>query len=400
MHSFLSILLKFLSIKGMYNYKDVVLATSKYKQLKLKFFLLCTLHFTIISTAILARTEQLPEWYRLNAYFSTPPKLNETLEVFVEFSSLNVSISSVTIKILFPQSWKEISSTTAYIQNISPNRTEKIKFELLPLSYISLGSVVVLAYISTPKSELLNIINQEPSYQSQIEIYSNSINNLPIIIQTACDIAFSLTEYESFYPLSNDMWLLYDNRINVQNQFLGPVLYKDDLISIFQAQTDVEMFEKLKIHLQSNPTFEQTLKTNGIDLAKKKTDFINGLYMLALEAYLKSDFNESIKLINRLNEEINDNEKTIYKHILIRAGNLKALNYWSLGNKRMAEETFRQTFYIDKKAKEQRYVLRNMGLLMLYNGDIKAAKEMFRLALDYKPQYFLLQSEFNKIITK
>ena len=163
------------------------------------------------------------------------------------------------------------------------------------------------------------------------------------------------------------------------------------MISPFQAQTDVEMFEKLRGLLRGNPEMAAGLAAQGIDVEKKRRDFHNGLYVLAVQAYLKGDYEATLAFLARLEQEIGESAEPFLR---IAAGNLQALGFWGRGMRKQAEDSFRKTFYQHRKHPLQRYVLRNLGLFMLHRQDKESAREMFRLALKLKPTYSLLRREY------
>ncbi|MDD3147869.1 MAG: hypothetical protein PHD82_11240, partial [Candidatus Riflebacteria bacterium] len=72
---------------------------------------------------------------------------------------------------------------------------------------------------------------------------------------------------------------------------------------------------------------------------------------------------------------------------------LKGLVFWSQGQKRLAEDAMKKAFYANRKHALQRYVLRNIGLLMLSNRDRDTASQMYNLARPFKQGYILLESE-------
>ncbi|MBI3038867.1 hypothetical protein HYY75_07450 [bacterium] len=216
--------------------------------------------------------------------------------------------------------------------------------------------------------------------------------------QGFADIAFALFPEEGFFPLSADMWLNYDERLSSKNAgFKGPVFYREPLISPNQAQNDVEMYEKLHRLISTNSSFSALLQENGIDVSQKRRDFLTGLYVLAVEAFLKGNFSETIGFLNRIEAEFRELPENQFSEWKVMTANLQALCAWSKGNKKDAETLLRDAFYKNRKLPQQRYILRNLGLLTLDIGDQAMAREMFRLGLELKPSYSLLREEFSRL---
>ena len=187
------------------------------------------------------------------------------------------------------------------------------------------------------------------------------------------------------------MWTSYDDRWKPAGALRGPAYFQESMITPYQAQTDVEMFDKLQKLLKTNPTMRQTLMQSGINLEKKHHDFQVGLYVLATQAYRKGDLETATTLLNRLEPIVSKKDPRLQ----IAVGNLKALVLYSRGLRKPAEDAFRKVFYAHRKHPLQRYVLRNLGLLMLARKDRDSAREMFRLALRIKSGYTLLRKEFD-----
>ena len=246
-----------------------------------------------------------------------------------------------------------------------------------------------------PKAAIKESIraSKNPQFQSMLD----RVTAMPAIGEGFSDISFALFAEEGFYPLTGDMWICYDDRLKPEGMTRGPVFFRETVITPFQAQTDVEMYDKLERLLKSDPTVGKSLEGTGVDLVRKKADQMLGLYILGTEAFLKGDFLPAHQFLNRLQDELASASPGISHILAIPAGNLRGLVFWAQGDRKAAEDSLRKTFYLDRKEMAQRYVLRNIGLLMLDSADKATAREMFRLALDLKPSYSLLQNEFNKL---
>ncbi|KAF1080416.1 MAG: hypothetical protein GQF41_3240 [Candidatus Rifleibacterium amylolyticum] len=351
---------------------------------------LVTIMFLFCSCFLQAATLQVPEWFKLTARLDRAPELNQTCELQADIESVIGNLHDVQIKLILPESWKA-EPESAKIALIKAGSKHKTVFKVTPGSYLSPGSIVVEAAFIVPKTELIAYFNREmPEDAAEL---SETVRRWPDETRRYTDISFALTPEETFYPVADDMWLSYDDRITVQEGFRGPSYYEDPLITAHQAQTDVAMFEKLETYIKSDPTLLETMQKSGIDVNRKLYDKLNGLYVLAVKAYQDNSLAIAGNFIEQFESAINTEPATAFAGLRIAAGNIKGLIYWGKGQRRLAEDTFKKTFYSNRKHPLQRYILRNIGLLMLSGKDTATAAEMFRLARSIKQGYTLLDRE-------
>lgn len=361
------------------------------KRLQLMSLLLLML---AVSLPSVAATVQPPEWYRLEATLSAPPKLNEPVELKVTLHALTGDLINTSIRLMLPDSWTADAETKT-IANLSEGKKGQLSYTITPKSYLSHASIVVEAAIRVPHQAIIARAHQETP--ASAEAMSQNIASWPKISKRYVDVPFALTEYESFYPLSGGMWLNYDSRLQPTKGFAGPVYYKDPMVSIHQAQTDIEMFEKLKQYLAVDPDIERQLAVSGVDLSSKRFDQINGFYVLAVNAFEGADFDAAMSFIRQFEQESEGLDSTSAEILTIAAGNLKGMTYWAQGQKRLAEDALKKTFYLNRRHPLQRYTLRNIGLLMLSNGDKDTAASMHQLALQLSHGYSLLDKEYQAL---
>ena len=207
------------------------------------------------------------------------------------------------------------------------------------------------------------------------------------------DTSFAIFPEESFYPLSGDMWISYADEMSPDPKLKGPVYYIDSMISLHQAQTDVEMYNKLTELLKTEEGLSEKLSESGIDIEKKHFDYLNGLYVLAVDAWKNQDYQTSLNFLEILEKESLSLKKAYADYLNIATNNLRALIFWKQGQRRLTEEAFKKAFYRNKKHKLQRYILRNLGLFMYSIKDKTTAKEMYELAKSFKKGYTLLDKE-------
>jgi tetratricopeptide (TPR) repeat protein len=195
------------------------------------------------------------------------------------------------------------------------------------------------------------------------------------------------------------MWLSYDDGLSPESGFRGPAYFEDSLITLHQAQTDVEMFEKLENYLKSDPALIKKIEQSGIDVAKKRQDLLLALYVLAVKSFQDRAMEQAIGFLDRFDARMAIEPASSFENLRIAAANLRGLVFWAQGQRRPAEESLKKAFYSSRKNPVQRYVLRNIGLLMLSAKDRDTAAEMFRLAATMKHGYTLLDRE-SKLIKK
>ena len=344
----------------------------------------------LCSQQLPAETVQVPEWFRLTAQLAAAPELNKPVELRVNLHSVIGSISAAQIRLILPEAWKADQEEIKTRPVAEGDKYEAV-FKVTPGSYLSQGSIVVEAAFQVPKNELIARIRRDmPDHAADL---SETIKNWPDETRRYTDISFALLAEETFYPISSDMWLSYDDRLTLQKGFRGPAYYEDQLITAHQAQTDVEMFGKLEGYLKADINLLEKLSESGIDINRKRYDQLNGLYVLAVKAYQENSLDIATSFINQFETAIKSEPETSFENLRIAAGNIKGLIYWGKGQRRLAEDALKKAFYANRKHPLQRYVLRNIGLLTLSGGDRSTAAEMFRLARGFKKGYTLLENE-------
>lgn len=337
-----------------------------------------------------AATVQIPEWCILAASLAAPPELGRPVELKVTLRSLIGNLSDAKVRLILPDGWKA-EPETATVAGIKEGVSGETVFNVTPNSYLNQGSIVAEVLLAAPKTDLIAKIQRD--FADNADEMTAAVNAWPAETKLYADVAFALFADESFYPLSGDMWLSYDDTLAPAGGFRGPVFFEDALISAHQAQTDVEMFDKLQGYLNSDPDFAGKLVESGIDIEKKRLDQLNGLYVLAVKAWQGKNHADAAGFIEQLEKQLEAQKSTGSENLKIAAFNLKGLIFWSQGQKRVAEEALKKAFYANRKHSLQRYVLRNIGLLMLANGDRATASQMFNLALPMKRGFTLLAKE-------
>lgn len=345
---------------------------------------------TMICLNSFAATVQIPDWYRMSASLSEVPVMGKSFEVVVKLESLIGSLNDTEMRLILPEGWKadRMSQKQTIVRQ---GQTAELRFVVTPTSFLNHASIVVEAALKVPVNELSERIRKEfpDSAAGMIE----SVKAWPSVSKRYADVAFALLEDESFYPLSNDMWLSYDDRMAPAKGFRGPVFYQDPVITAHQAQTDLEMFEKLENYLKADPQMLEKLSESGIDIEKKRYDQMAALYVLAAGAFVERNHDLTIGFLDRLEAQFNPKNTSVYENLRIAATNLRGLSFWAQGQRRLAEDFLKKAFYLNRKNPVQRYVLRNIGLLMLAGGDKDTAAEMIRLGLNMKSGYTLMTRE-------
>lgn len=349
-----------------------------------------TVLFLFYCSILSASTLQVPEWFKLTTSLEHAPELNQTVALHATLHAIIGNISDAQIRLILPEGWKS-DPELIKVAGVKAGSQHLAVFKVTPGSYLSQGSVVVEATFQVPRNDLIAYFKREMP-QDATEL-SETISRWPDQTKRYADISFALTPEETFYPLSNDMWLSYDDRIISQEGFRGPVYYEDPLITAHQAQTDVEMFSKLEDYVKADPELLNKMNESGIDINRKLYDHLNGLYVLAVKAYQDDSLDIAGSFIDQFEAAINKQPASSFANLRIAAGNIKGLIFWGKGQRRVAEDVFKKTFYSNRKHPLQRYVLRNIGLLMLAGKDSSTAAEMFRLARSFKQGYTLLESE-------
>lgn len=341
-----------------------------------------------------ADTVKLPQWYKMLASFEEAPALGKQALVNVELTAVIGDIENASIRLILPNGWT-VDKALARVKIIEQDKTEVVKFLVTPKTMLAQGSIVVEVVFNTPKEAIYSAIDEMMLDRNTSENLKKDVKAWPDPTKRYTDIAFAIFPEESFYPLSSDMWVNYDNTLAPDKGFNGPVYYKDSLISIHQAQTDVEMFSRLTKLLETDENLAFQLFEKGIDLNKKHFDYLNGLYVLAVEAWQNNDCQISLDFLEELERSLPNVKGDLAENLKISAANIKALVFWKQNQKRLAQEAFQKAFYQNRKHKLQRYVLRNLGLLMYSTKDKSTAIQMYDLAKNIKKGYSLLDKEYS-----
>jgi tetratricopeptide (TPR) repeat protein len=359
------------------------------KSLSIVLFILTA---ALFNSSVKAETMQVPQWYNLKATLEEPPVVGKSVGLNVELQSIIGDLNNISVKLILPDGWT-VDKKQKNVKKIEAGKTEQIKFTVLPKNELSQGSIVVEAVFDIPKTSINNAIDKMTTDKNTAEGLKATVKAWPNPAKRYTDTSFAIFPEESFYPLSGDMWVSYADELSPDKAFKGPVYYIDSLISLHQAQTDVEMFNKLNVLLKTDMTLAVNLTESGIDLNKKRFDYLNGLYVLAVDAWKNQDFQTALDFLELLEKESVELKKSYADYLKIATGNMRALVFWKQGQRRLAEEAFKNTFALNRKHKLQRYILRNLGLLMYSSKDKETAKQMYSLAKNIKSGYTLLDKE-------
>jgi len=345
---------------------------------------------TMICISSFAATVQIPDWYKMSASLTDIPTMGSSFEVVVKLEALIGNLNDTEVRVIIPEGWSVEKAIQKQLM-VKQGQTAEIRFPITPGSFLSNATIVVEAALRVPVNELSEYIKRE--FPDSAEGMIESVKGWPAVSKRYTDVAFALLAEESFYPLSGDMWLSYDDRMAPQKEFRGPVFYQDPIVTAHQAQTDLEMFEKLENYLKADPQMLEKLAESGIDVEKKRHDQMIALYVLAAGAFVDRKHDLAIGFLDRLESQFPEKAGSNFESLRIAAANLRGLSFWANGQRRLAEEFLKKAFYINRKNPVQRYVLRNIGLLMIAAGDRDTAAEMFRLGLNMKPGYTVMSTE-------
>ncbi|GAB4267112.1 MAG: hypothetical protein Kow0029_01380 [Candidatus Rifleibacteriota bacterium] len=337
---------------------------------------------------------QVPDWYKLEIALDSPPEINKELNAKVTLSALIGNLENVKLRLILPENWL-VDQEEKIIAGINENSTGTVEFKITPKSFLNQGSIIVEAQIPVPFSALEERLKKDFPHDCQGMM--NSITKWPKVSKSYSEVSLALFEEESFYPIDAAMWLAYYQPLAPAKGFKGPVFYDDPVLTTYQAQTDVEMYEKLINYMKADPGLEKKLKESGIDINKKKIDQLNGLYVLAARAFLDNNLQEAINFLDRLESESQGIDNSYSENLQIAACNLRAIIFWQQNQKRLAEDLFKKAFYKNRKNLLQRYTLRNLALLMLSKKETATAAHMMRLAVEIKPGYTQLEREYEKV---
>jgi tetratricopeptide (TPR) repeat protein len=342
------------------------------------------------ATGAHSATVQIPEWFVISVALSAPPELGRPLDVKVNLRALIGNHGNIGVRLILPESWKSEPETIS-AASLKEGTSQELTFAVIPGSHLSQGSIVAEVTLKAPKTELIEKIRRD--FPEDAAAMAAAVNEWPAESKLYADVAFALFAEESFYPLAGDMWLAYADNLSPEQGFRGPSFFEDSLISAHQAQTDVEMYEKLQGFLQADPTFADKLAESGIDINRKRHDYLHALYVLAVKAWQAERFSEAFGFVEQAEKQLDPEKTGSLENLKIATVNLKGLIFWSQGQKRLAEDAFKKAFYANRKHSLQRYVLRNIGLLMVSNRDRDTAAQMFNLALPLKRGFTLLEKE-------
>lgn len=356
--------------------------------------LICLFQLAMPLSEAKSETVKIPQWYKMLASFEETPVLGKQTVVNVELTAVIGALENVSIRLILPNGWA-VDRAIARVKKIEREKSEMVKFLVTPKTMLAQGSIVVEGMFDTPKEAINTAIDEMLLDKNVAESLKKDVKNWPDPAKRYTDIAFAIFPEESFYPLSSDMWVNYENTLAPDKGFNGPVYYKDSLVSLHQAQTDVEMFNRLTELLKTDESLALQLSEKGIDLNKKHFDYLNGLYILAVEAWQNNDYQMSLDFLEELESSLSNIKGDLAENLRISAANIKALVFWKQNQKRLAQEAFQKAFYQNRKHKLQRYVLRNLGLLMYSMKDKSTAIQMYDLAKNIKKGYSLLDKEYS-----
>lgn len=348
----------------------------------------------LLSTSAFCFTTQMPEWYRLSAQLIDAPSINKSIKVIIKLTAVIGNLSNSEIKLTVPDKWV-VKPHNMNFGLIKESKSKVLVIEIIPTTFITQGSILVEANIKVPKDSIKALLRKK--YPDTASEMAKSVDNWPNNSKRHTDISFSLTPEESLYPISGDIWSSYYDALKTNDSIKGPVYFNNSIATDLQAKTDIAMFEKLKGYIASDNNLINKLEKSGISIEKKKFDQLAGLYTLAARAFARNDIDKSEKLLLQFENEYPPNEPRKLELLRIASGNLLALNYWRKGKKSLAKRTFRKVFHTNKKHPLQRYILRNLGLLMLSENNNNTAIEIYRLALSYSSSYTLLADEYKQI---
>lgn len=338
-------------------------------------------------------TPNIPPFFSCSATFDQPPELRKPVTLRATLEGLIGTAHDIRVTADLPDGWPPLAPQR--LPELRVGNRHEFTWTVIPPTTAENGSILVRLTLRTPKEELTKACQEQ--FPGEAAAMAEGIRAWPDETSTTADVAFTLTEDEGFYPLTGDAWMQYDSRLQPKGAKRGVVYSRDPLLSVSQAQTDVEMYEQLQTLLKSDPGLGEKLASSGVDVRKKKLDQLYGLYVLGTEHYEKGAFDAALGLLQRLRDELPNQPASPIVDLGIAAGNLIALSHWAKGDQRSARKAFQDTFYGNRKHPLQRYILRNLGLLMLDTGDQTTAREMLRLAVQAKPTYSLVAREFEEL---
>lgn len=338
---------------------------------------------------------QVPEWYRLGARLSKSPAVGEAVELRVSLESLVGDLADTAVRVILPAGWRS-DRLTGRLPMVRAGEQGELAFMVTATDYLTQGSIVVQADLRVPKGALTAEAQRRFGVEGAGVL--QAIQRLPEVSKRYTDVSFALYPEESFYPITSSMWLNYSDKLAPREGFRGPAYYADPLVSPHQAQTDVENYEKVAAYAGVEG-LAQELSGSGMNLEKKRMDYFMGLYVLATKAFEAGKQSEALDFLDLLLGKM-PAQGAAYASLKIAALNLRGLTLWSQGQGRQGEEAVKKAFYVNRRHPLQRYVLRNMGLIMLSRRDDVTAEQMYRLALSYKADYTLANKEYSILSKK
>jgi hypothetical protein len=361
-----------------------------------KLFAVLFCFLTIILAAVPAsgKIVQYPAWYNMSLDINSPLRLDQPVTITVSIESFLGNLKDTRVRLIPPDSWNQ-NNLVKTIALIKAGEKKKIEFVLTPKSYLDQGSIVSEAIFNVPFEAIAAKVKED--FPDRAEGMISGLSSWPKVSKRYSEISFALLKEEAIFPLGKAIWRTYYDELAPDKGFRGPVFYDDPVISAYQAQTDVEMFQKLINYTTADPSLAQKLAESGVDINKKRYDQLNGLYVLATKSFLNGNLDQAQGFIEQFEKEIIKIDSEFVENLEIAALNLKAIIFWSKNQKRLAQEFLKKAFYKNRKHDLQRYVLRNIGLLMLANNEKATAEHMMKLGLSISPGYTLLEKELEKV---
>jgi hypothetical protein len=294
------------------------------------FKVLFVLYVIFGSISLNAETIQIPQWYKMSTTLEKPPVIGKAVDLNVELQAIVGDLNNISVKLILPDGWT-VDKTIQKLKKIDSGKSETIKFSVIPKTELSQGSIVVESIFDVPKKNINAAIDKIATDKKVAESMKESVNSWESPTKRYSDASFAILPEESFYPLSNDMWISYADDLSINKSFRGPVFYSDPMISIHQAQTDIEMFNKLRELIKTDESLVGKLTENGIDLDKKRFDYLNGLYVLAVDACQNQEYQTSLDFLEQLEKEASELKKAFADYLKIATNNMRALVFWKQG---------------------------------------------------------------------
>ncbi|MDD3147312.1 MAG: hypothetical protein PHD82_08425, partial [Candidatus Riflebacteria bacterium] len=178
--------------------------------------------------AVDAATVQIPEWFSLSVGMAAPPEPGKPVAVNVRLNMLTGDIANAEVRPILPETWKSEPEKLS-CGPVKEGGSAEVIFNVTPGSCLNQGSIVIEAIIPVPKAQIIGRIKKD--FPESAEGMIAAVNAWPDETKRYSDLAFALFAEESFFPLTGDMWLAYDDSLAPEKGFRGPVYYEDTLIS-------------------------------------------------------------------------------------------------------------------------------------------------------------------------